>query len=163
MRIAIAGYKDIVSGAWQLSQTLEVYMLDVAQGAVIPEGSHPFPGIQDAGPWLQERKVQAILVGTIDPDHADPIADKGIHVFTGAEEIAPEAIAGHFLAMLQGALLRGRGQGGCCGSHGGHEEEGCCGGHGHEGADEGGCCGGGGEDCCGGAGHDDPDHECRCR
>lgn len=161
MRIAIAGYQDTVSGAWQLSQTLKVYTIDVAQGAVIVEGSHPFPGVETAGAWLTEREVKAVLVGTIDPDHADPIADGGIHVFTGADGASPDEIANHFLGLMRGAVQRGRG--GCCGSHQGHDEEGCCGGHDHEASDGGGCCGGGGENCCGGAGHDDPDHECQCK
>jgi len=161
MRIAIAGYEDTVSGAWQLSQTLCLYRLDFQGGEVLEEGVHPFPGIDAAATWLKEQEVKAVLVGTIDPDHADPIADGGVHVFTGADGAAPTEIAHHFLQVMRSALVRGQG-GGCCGGHGA-EESGCCGGHDH-GQEESGCCGGGGgENCCGGTGHDDPDHQCQCR
>jgi hypothetical protein len=165
MLIAIARYQDTVSGAWELSQSISLHRLDFQAGVVTEEARHPFPGVPAAPQWLKEQGASAMLVGTIDPDNADVIADQSIHVFTGADGASPEEIAHHFLKLMRGAMNRGPG-GGCCGGHGGEEDAaGCCGGHEHEhGEEEGGCCGGGGgENCCGGTGHDDPDHECQCK
>jgi len=192
MRIAIPQYEGTVSQAYELSRQISVHKLDFRTGTSTDEGLHDFSLASSFG-WLADRDVQAILVGTIDPDNAEILSQAGVHVFTGADDLAPAENVERFIALMREAIAR-RPAGGCCGGHGGchddapsDQEHGCCGGHGnddheccggvggedccggghdHDGA-EGGCCGGHGEsddhECCGGAGHDDPDHVCRCR
>ncbi len=184
MRIAIPQYEGTVSQAYELSRQISVHKLDFKAGTSADEGLHDFSLASSFG-WLADRQVQAILVGTIDPDNAEILSQAGIHVFTGADDLAPAENVERFVALMREAIAR-RPQGGCCGGHGGQSEDssdkehGCCGGHGeaddHEccgGSGGEGCCGGGhdhegsqghGDDheCCGGTGHDDPDHVCRC-
>jgi FKBP-type peptidyl-prolyl cis-trans isomerase SlyD len=160
MLIAIPQYKGTVSGAYELSLEISLHRVQFASGTHEDEGIFPFPGVQAAVAWLQEKDVRAVLVGTMDPDNADVLADLGINVFTGADDMTPAENVGRFVALMRDAIARQHAHqngGGCCGGGG-------CGEHGEaEGSEEGHeCCGGGGEDCCGGAGHDDPNHECRC-
>lgn len=188
MRIAIPQFQGTVAGAYELSKSVSLHLLDFGNMNSQDEGLLEFPGAEASFGWLAERDVDAVLVGTIDPDNAQYLADRGIHVFTGADDISPSENVERFLKLMREALTRGNQGGGCCGGHGGHghdhgekseggccgggghshaekEESGCCGGGGHSHAakDEHECCGGGGEDCCQGEGHADPEHECRCR
>lgn len=187
MRIAIPQYEGTVSQAYELSRQISVHKLDFQAGTSTDEGMHDFSLASSFG-WLADRQVQAILVGTIDPDNAELLSQAGIHVFTGADDLSPAENVERFVALMREAIAR-RPRGGCCGGQGAHDEassgehgccgghaeaddheccggsggEGCCGGgHDHEDAEHG-CCGGHGDDCCGGTGHDDPDHVCRCR
>ena len=152
MRIAIALYEGSVSGAYELSQTVSSQLLDLETGLARDEGAHPFPAMSDSVQWCLDRDVQAVVVGTIDPDNADKLADRGIHVFTGAGELTVAETVEQMLLALS-AVLRGQKHGGCGCGHGGEEGEKDHGGEDHE------CCGGkghgDGSECCGGAGHAD--------
>lgn len=192
MRIAIPQHQGTVAGAYELSKSISLHLLDFGAMKSQDEGLLEFPGADASFGWLAERDVDAVLVGTIDPDNAQSLADRGIHVFTGADDISPTENVERFLKLMREALTRGNQGGGCCGGHGGHghdhgakEEGGCCGGgghsHGHAEKEEGGCCGGGGHahhhgekaehECCGGTGVDccqneaeaEPAHQCGCR
>jgi len=161
MRIAIPQYEGTVSGAYELSKKVSIHLLDFQESKSHDEGLYDFPGVANAVEWLTEREVNAILVGTIDPDNADLLADARISVFTGADDLDPTENVARFLTLMGEAIAR-RAQAGCCGGgcHGEAEgsEEGCC----SEG--EGCDCQEGEADheCCGGAGHEDPDHVCKC-
>lgn len=167
MRIAIPQHQGTVAGAYELSRSISLHTLDFGAMQSQDEGLLEFPGAEASFGWLAEKDVDAVLVGTIDPDNAQALADRGIHVFTGADDLPPAENVERFLKLMREALTRGR-QGGCCGGHGHDHGEGggCCGGghhHEHGAKEEHECCGGGGEDCCQGEGHSDPEHECRCR
>jgi len=157
MLIAIPQYKGTVSGAYELSREISLHRLQFASGSYEDEGVFPFPGVEAAVAWLQEREVRAVLVGTMDPDNAEVLANQGINVFTSADDMSPADNVQRFLALMRNAIARQRGEGGgCCGGGGCHDHGETEASEGHE------CCGGGGDDCCGGTGHDDPDHVCRC-
>lgn len=162
MRIALPCYQNVVSGAFQLSQTIAIHDIDMVSASIGEPVSHPFPGVEAAPAWLAEQGVQAVVVGTIDPDHADPIADLGIHVFMGAGDEAPDVVAGQFLQIMIRSLQRREQGGGCCGGAGHDDGSECCGGKGHEDGSE--CCGGkgheDGSECCGGKGHADGSECC---
>ena len=156
MRIAIALYKGSVSGAYELSQTVSLHLLDFEAGSAGPEGVHPFPAVSDSVQWFLDRDVQAVVVGTIDPDNADLLADRGIHVFTGAGELTVDETIEQMLLALS-AVLGGHEHGGCgcghgeasaekddhecCGGKGHDDGSECCGGKGHAESEDGGCCG----------------------
>ncbi|HNY30952.1 MAG TPA: hypothetical protein PKO15_08690 [Fibrobacteria bacterium] len=167
MRIAIPQHQGAVAGAYELSKSISLHLLDFAGMQSQDEGLLEFPGTDASFGWLAERDVDAVLVGTIEPDNAQSLADRGIHVFTGADDLSPTENVDRFLKLMREALTRSHQGGGCCGGHGhqhgGESEGGCCGGHGHHHEDDHECCGGGGEDCCQGEGHADPEHVCRCR
>lgn len=185
MRIAIPQHQGSVAGAYELSKSVSIHLLDFANMKSQDEGLLEFPGAEASFGWLAERDVDAVLVGTIDPDNAQSLADRRIHVFTGADDLSPTENVERFLKLMREALTRGQHGGGCCGghghSHGGESEGGCCGGghHHHEEKDEGGCCGGHGHhhaheddhECCGGTGVNccqneaeaEPAHQCGCR
>lgn len=166
MRVGIPQYQGVVSGAYELSQTVSLHDLDFQNLSISDAGSHAFPKVADSFEWFGTNGVQAILVGTIDPDNADILSEKGIHVFTGAGDMPPTETVNHFLHLMRSALDRhakGHG-GGCCGGHG-ESQGGCCGGESAEDDHE--CCGGKGHDdgseCCGGKGHGKAEgeaHEC---
>lgn len=155
MRIAIPQHQGLVSGAYELSQSVSLHDLDFQNLSVSEGGIHDFPGVQGSFEWMGGNGVQAVLVGTIDPDNAEILSERGIHVFTGAGEMEPAETVEHFMRLMLSAMQRQAG-GGCCGGHGGcgsHEDEGdheCCGGAGHE----------DGSECCGGKGHGGDEHEC---
>lgn len=161
MRIAIALHEGSVSGAYELSQAVSLRNLDFSSESAVDEGELPFPAVPDSVQWFLDREVNAVVVGTIDPDNADRLADQGIHVFTGAGELTvEETVEQMMLAMA--AALRGHGRGGCGCSHGdgqgscadgadGDDHE-CCGGAGHE----------DGSECCGGKGRGNAETEGRC-
>ena len=154
MRIAIALYKGSVSGAYELSQTVSLQLLEFETGSATDEGTHPFPSVPDSVQWFLDHEVQAVVVGTIDPDNADRLADQGIHVFTGAGELTVAETIEQMLLALS-AVLRGHQHGGCGCAHDQEEDEGRCGGK--DSGDDHECCGGKGHDdgseCCGGKGH----------
>jgi predicted Fe-Mo cluster-binding NifX family protein len=156
MRIAIALYKGSVSGAYELSQTVSLHLLEFETGTAADEGTHPFPAVSESVQWFLDRDVQAVVVGTIDPDNADKLADRGIHVFTGAGELTVEETIEQMMLALT-AVLRGHQHGGCGCAHGESDGDDCCGGKDKGDDDE--CCGGKGHDdgseCCGGKGHAD--------
>lgn len=166
MRIAIPQYKGTVSGAYELSQSVSLHDLDFQKLSASDAETLVFPKVPESIGLLVEKNVQAILVGTIDPDNAELLAEKGIHVFTGAGDLSPAETVVHFMNLMKEALER-RAQasgGGCCGGHG-ESEGGCCGGENAEDDHE--CCGGKGHDdgseCCGGKGHGKAEgeaHEC---
>ena len=164
MLIAIPQFQGTVSGAYELSRQISLHRMDFQNKTTHDEGLFDFPGVKDSFAWLSARGVNAILVGTIDPDNADLLADAGTSVFTGADDLDPEENVQRFLVLMGEALARRAKatSGGCCGG-GSCAEEGPA----HEHASEGGCCGGAEDapdhDCCHGAGHDDPDHVCGCR
>lgn len=150
MRIAIALHGDAVSGAYELSRTMSLQLLEFETGTARDEGSHPFPSVSDSVQWCLDRDVRAVVVGTIDPDNADLLADRGIHVFTGAGDLTVAETVEQMVLALS-AVLGGRRRGGC-GCHGGGEgamdrgeDHECCGGKGHE----------DGSECQGGKGHAD--------
>lgn len=165
MRIAIPQYKGTVSGAYELSQSISVHDLDFQKLSIADAEMLVFPKVAESFDLLVGKNVQAILVGTIDPDNAEILSERGIHVFTGAGDLTPAETVVHFMKLMSEALQR-RAQaqaeqgGGCCGGHGGcgqEEESGedheCCGGKGHE----------DGGECCGGKGHGKAEgepHEC---
>lgn len=161
MLIAIPQYQGTVSGAYELSRQISLHRLDFEKGTFQDEGLHDFPGVAASFAWIAARGVNALLVGTIDPDNADILADAGTSVFTGADDITPAENVERFLVLMGEALARRAkaAKGGCCGGEcasesGEHAEgDGCC--HGAEDAPD--------HDCCHGAGHDDPDHVCGCR
>ena len=167
MRIAIPQYQGTVSGAYELSQAISVHDLDFQKLSITDAEMLVFPKVQASFELLVEKKVQAILVGTIDPDNADILSEKGIHVFTGAGDLSPAETVVHFMNLMSEAMQR-RAQahtqgGGCCG--GGESDGGCCGGEKAEDDHE--CCGGKGHEdggeCCGGKGHGEAEgesHEC---
>lgn len=165
MRIAIPQYKGTVSGAYELSQSVSLHDLDFQKLSATDAEVLVFPKVPESFGLLVEKNVQAVLVGTIDPDNAELLAEKGIHVFTGAGDLSPAETVVHFMNLMNEALRRrAHAGGGCCGGHG--EAGGGCGG-GEEGGDEHECCGGkgheDGSECCGGKGHGKPDgdpHEC---
>ena len=155
MRIAIPQHQDVVSGAYELSQKISIHTLDFQQMSVEEGGLHDFPAVAESFEWLLAKGVQAVLVGTIDPDNAERLAEKGIHVFTGAGEMSPAETVGHFMSLMRAAVERQAQGGGCCGGHG--ESGGCCGGE----EDEAECANG--DECCGGKGHGEAEgeaHEC---
>ena len=159
MRIAIPQYEGAVSGAYELSQVVSMHLLDFGTLTAKDEGVHPFPAVAESYDWLEDQEVQAIVLGTIDPDNAEKLAERGIHVFTGAGDLTPAETVEQFLSAMAAALKR-QSEGGCCGGHGHDDDsEGCCGGKGHAQAEgeEHECCGGKGHDdgseCCGGKGH----------
>lgn len=155
MRIAIPQYQDTVSGAYELSQTVSLHDIDFRNQSIAAGGTLVFPKVEDSFGWLVENHVQAVLVGTIDPDNADLLAEKGIHVFTGADDLTPSETAGHFMKLMGEALKRRQSAsgGGCCGGHGESAQDGheCCKGTGHD----------DGSECCGGKGHGEAEGEAR--
>ena len=159
MRIAIPQYKGTVSGAYELSRKVSLHLLDFDEMTCVEEAEHDFPKVPDSFQWFVDQQVRAVLIGTIDPDNAELLADRGIHVLMGAGELSPQETAEYFLRAMAAAIQR-RQSGGCCGGHEDGEEDGCCGGHGddHE------CCGGkgheDGSECCGGKGHEDGSECC---
>ena len=166
MRIAIPQHQGLVSGAYELSKSISLHDLDFQNMSVAEGGLHDFPEVSNSFDWMDKNGVQAVVVGTIDPDNADVLADRGIHVFTGAGELEPSETVQQFMQLMLSAMQRHSG-GGCCGGHGGQGEGGCCGGHDHGEADDHECCGGKGHDdgseCCGGKGHGEAEgeaHEC---
>gem|GEM_PF-1295140 len=166
MRVAIPQYQGVVSGAYELSQTVSLHDLDFQNLSAADAGTHPFPKVSESVGWFSNNQVHAILIGTIDPDNAEALSEQGIHVFTGAGDMSPTETVNHFLHLMRASMDRhakGHG-GGCCGGHG-ESEGGCCGGD--ESADDHECCGGKGHDdgseCCGGKGHGKAEgeaHEC---
>ncbi len=163
MRIAIPLYKGSVSGVYELSQTISLHLLEFASGNAVDEGSHPFPPVPDSVKWFLDHDVQAVVVGTIDPDNADKLADQGIHVFTGAGELTVAETIEQMLLALS-AAMRGHQHGGCGCSHGNEKAEDCGGGKEHDDDHE--CCGGAGHadgsECCGGKGHGNAEKEGCC-
>lgn len=154
MKIAIPQYEGTVSQAYELSQNVSLHQLDFQESRSADQGLYAFPGAEASIEWMSEQGVQAILVGTIDPENAEQLADAGIHVFTGADDLSPADNVDRFITLMREALSR-KPAGGCCGGHGACDEEegsGCCGGS--DASDD--------HECCGGAGHDDPDHVCKC-
>jgi hypothetical protein len=155
-----------VCGAYQLTESLVMFDLDIASNASVLAGQYPFVGVDEALQTLRQHQVGALLVGTIDPDHADTISEHSIHVFTGADDMSVGELVPRFMHLMREALQRQSSGGGCCGGHGNEggccseeasaEEHECCGGKGHDDGSE--CCGGKGhgassEGCCGGHGH----------
>lgn len=163
MLIAIPQYEGTVSGAYELSRKISLHRMDFKNNSTSDEGLYDFPGVKESFAWLAARGVNAILVGTIDPDNADLLADAGTSVFTGADDLDPAENVQRFLLLMGEAIARkAKAAGGCCGGGSCSEE-----GEAHEHAKEGGCCGGAEDapdhDCCHGAGHDDPNHVCGCK
>lgn len=160
MRIAISQLDGNVSDAYERSGALSIHTLDLEKGASNDEGVHPFPGFEPSLRWLEERDVQVLLTGSIDPDNAMLLGQAGVQVFTGADDMSPADNVRRFLTLVQEAMAHRSHEGGCgCGNGHCHEESDddheCCGGHCHDGEDD--------HECCGGTGHDDPDHVCKCR
>lgn len=157
MRIAISQLDDKVSETFESSSHLSLHVLDFENNTSVSEGLHALPGTEQALEWFVSRDVQVLLTGSMDPDHAMALAQEGVQVFTGADDLDPAENVKRFLMLVREAMANG--------SHG------CgCGGHCHEDAeDDHECCGGSCQEdgadheCCGGAGHDDPDHVCKCR
>lgn len=162
MRIAIPQSQGAVAEAYAASGSISLHKLDFNAMESRDEGLLEFASGESSVGWLAERDVDAVLVGSIEPEIAQSLADRGIHVFTGADDLSPSENVSRFLKLMREALERSQG-GGCCGG-GGHGHH-----HGHEGHG-GGCCGGGGHGhhhhdqdeggCCGGHGHQKEDHEC---
>ncbi len=155
MRIVIPQYQGLVSQAYELSKTISIFDVDFQNMAVAEGAAHDFPAVGESFDRFVELGIQAVLVGTIDPDNAEILADKGIHVFTGAGDMTPSETADQFLHLMRAAIDRqAQGHSGGCG----------CGGHGRSSESEAsGCQGQGsetaGEGCCNGAGHGE-DHVC---
>jgi predicted Fe-Mo cluster-binding NifX family protein len=145
MRIAIPRYKGTVSGAYELSDKVSLHLLDFATMEAKDEGEHAFPAVAESFQWFEAHEVQAVVMGTIDPDNAEKLSEKGIHVFTGAGDLTPAQTVEQFQLAMATALRR-RPRGGADSGEG-HE---CCGGKGHD----------DGSECCGGKGHGDSDEGC---
>lgn len=157
MKIAIPQYKGTVSGAYELSQRVSLHKLDFGTMTCELEGEHEFPKVPESFQWFVDQGVKAVLIGTIDPDNAELLSERGIHVLMGAGDLSPQDTAEYFMkAMVSAIQRRSQAGGGCCGVHGHEGEEGgCCGDS--EGSDDHECCGGkgheDGSECCGGKGH----------
>jgi predicted Fe-Mo cluster-binding NifX family protein len=101
MHIAIAQYKGAVSGAYELSDAVSIYGIDLVGSKVVEVGLFPFPGVASARTWLIEKGVVSLLVGTIDPDNAESLADKGINVFMFADDMSPADNAERVLRLTK--------------------------------------------------------------